>query len=72
MSTSVFLCLRSSQRIGAVISVGASVRRRHLIEQRLEDVMIRAIDDRDVGERVAKCARGVESAESRADDEHAW
>src|SRR6185437_13280479 len=47
-------------------------RRRDLVEQRLEDVMIRAVDDGDIDGRVLERARGVEAAEAAADDDDAW
>ena len=47
-------------------------RGRDLIQQRLEDVMIRTIDDCDVSVRVAELARGVQPPEPGANDEDAW
>jgi hypothetical protein len=43
-------------------------RRRHLIQQWLEQVMIGAIHQRDVGIRVLQCLHGGHAAKSRADD----
>ena len=42
---------------------------RHLIEQRLEDVMVAAIDDGQLDASVAQGAGGIEAAESTADDD---
>src|SRR5437867_2234580 len=39
-------------------------RRGHLVEQRLKDVMVRAIDDGDVDGGIAQRPRGVQSAKS--------
>ena len=63
--------LRSSQRIGARDVGRRERRRRDLIEQRLEDVVVRAIDQRDVHRRTLERARRVQSAEAAADDDHA-
>ena len=46
--------------------------RRDLIEERLKDVMIAAIDDGDVDGGAAQCARGIQPTKSTTDDEHAW
>src|SRR6185436_5508754 len=46
-------------------------RGRHLIEQRLKDVVVRPIEDRHVNGGVAQRSRGVQAAESRADDHDA-
>ena len=43
--------------------------RRHLIQQRLEEMVVVAIDQRDANRRVPERARGVEAAEPAADDD---
>ena len=48
---------------------GRQRRRRHLIEQRLEDVMVVTVEQRDANRRPGERARRVESAESAADDD---
>ena len=50
---------------------GRQRRRRHLIQQRLEDVMVAAIDERDPHRRPPQRARGVQAAEAAADDDDA-
>ena len=45
-------------------------RRRDLIQQRLEDVMIRPIDHRDVYGGIAQGACGVQSTKSATDDDN--
>src|SRR5438105_963049 len=44
-------------------------RRGHLVEQRLEDVVVAAIDERDRHRRVAQRLRRVQAAEAAADDD---
>src|SRR5688572_19595371 len=45
-------------------------RGRDLIQQRLKDVVIVAIDDRHLARHVAEAARGVEAGKPAADDDH--
>src|SRR4051812_10866045 len=53
--------------------VGRRQRRgRDLIEQRLEDMVIGAVDERDVDRRIAQLTRGVQPAEAATDDHHPW
>ena len=47
---------------------GRQRRRCDLIEQRLEDVMVAAIDQRDANVRVAKSAGSGQAAKAAADD----
>ena len=47
-------------------------RERHLVEQRLEGVVVLAIDDGDVDGEVAQRLGGVKASESCTDDDHAW
>ena len=51
---------------------GRQRRGRHLIEQRLEQVVVVAIEQRDPDRRAGERARRVEAAESAADDDDAW
>jgi hypothetical protein len=46
--------------------------RRHLIEQRLKEMMIRPVDHRDADRRVPQGARGGQSSEAAAHDDHMW
>ena len=45
-------------------------RRRYLIQQRLEDVMVAAIDERDLHGRPPERPRGIKASETTADDYH--
>ena len=45
--------------------------RRHLVEQRLEQVVVGAVDQRDLDRRAAQRARGGQAAEAAADDQDA-
>ena len=49
---------------------GERHRQRHLIEQRLESVMIAAIDDRHVHWQLRQPHRGMKAPKSAADDQH--
>ena len=51
------------------MSDGVQRRGRDLIEERLEQVVIAAIEQRDAHRRVGQRARAVEPAESAADDD---
>ena len=44
-TTSVLRARRRTARIGAATSLGSSARRRHLVDQRLKEVMVAAVDD---------------------------
>ena len=48
---------------------GRQRRHRHLIEQRLEDVMVAAVEDRHADARAPQRAGGIEAAEAAADDD---
>ena len=43
----------------------------HLVQQRLEEVVVRAVDERDVDVAPPEDLRGGEAAEAAADDDHA-
>jgi len=49
---------------------GGELRRRDLVEQRLEEVMVGAFEDEHPDRRVAQRARRAESGEATADDHH--
>ena len=48
---------------------GRKRRHRHLVEQRLEDVMIPAVENRDADPRAAEGAGGIQPAKAAADDD---
>ena len=66
-----FFCLPTSCRMGAAISDGREHRRRHLVEQRLKDMVVAAIDQNHIGLGVRESARRRDPAEARADDHDA-
>ena len=45
--------------------------RRHLVEQRLEQMVVVPVDQRDLGRRAGQGARHLEPAEAGAEDHHA-
>ena len=67
-SVTAFGLLRSTARIGYAMSGAREPGHRHLIEQRLKQVVIRAIDQRDAHRLALELARHVQSAETAADD----
>ena len=50
------------------MSAGDSAGGRDLVEERLEEVVVRAVDERDVDRGAAQGARGDEPAEAAAHD----
>ncbi len=50
---------------------GRKAGRRHLVEERLEEMIVVAVDDRDAERRAGKRLGGGDAAESRADDDDA-
>jgi hypothetical protein len=46
--------------------------RRHLIQQRLEEVMIRPVNNRDADGRVPQGARSGQAPKTAAHDDHVW
>jgi hypothetical protein len=44
--------------------------RRNLVEQRLKDVVVAAVDDGDVDGEMSQAFGGVQAAESTPDDDH--
>ena len=44
----------------------------YLIEQWLKDIVIVAVDDRDLYGRMSQRERRLQAAEARADDHHTW
>ena len=65
---SVVLAPQDIARIGGAMSPSREHARRHLVEQRLEQVMVRPIDNRHVDRRAAEGLRRPQPAEPRADD----
>ena len=57
-------------RIGEAMSAGDKARGRHLIEQRLEQMIIVAVDQRDIDGGAGKRLGGRKPAEAGADDDH--
>jgi hypothetical protein len=47
-------------------------RRRHLVQQRLKDMVIGAVNQRNFGRRPAQRLDGCQAAESPADDHDPW
>ena len=71
MTTLTLGARRRMARIGEAICAGDRSGCRHLVEQRLEQVVIAPVDDDDVGRRAGQAMRGTQSAEARADDDDA-
>jgi len=69
--TVVFACRATTWRMGAAISPGGEDRGRHLVEQRLEQVVVGAVNEQHIGRRVAQGLRGREAAEASTHDDHA-
>ncbi len=53
------------------MSAGDRTAKRYLVEQRLKDVMVAAVDDGDVDRKTAQRKRRMNAAKSRADDHNA-
>ena len=69
-STVAFDCRRSTPRIGWAISAGDSAAVASLIEQRLKQVIIVAVDHRHIDRRSRQTPRRGEPAKAGADDDH--
>src|SRR6266542_2937728 len=64
--------LPAQDRTNRIGDVARRERRgRHLVEERLEEMVIAAIHDGDLNRGVAKCLRGREPSEARTDDDDA-
>ena len=72
ISTSVFLCRRNSERSGNADVLPVERRRGDLVQERLEDVVVAAIDQRDASWCMLERSRGLEPTESAADNDHVW
>ena len=62
---------RTMARIGQAISDGVKRGGGHLIEERLEQMMVALVDDDDVGRRPLQPLDRLQPAEARADDDDA-
>jgi hypothetical protein len=49
---------------------GGQQRRRHLVQQRLEQVVVRAVDQRDLGVRALQAAHHAQPAEPTSDNDN--
>jgi hypothetical protein len=70
MRTVTFFCRRRIERIGAATS--SEETGRDLVEHGPEEVVVVLVNDRDGDRRPCEPARGVEAAETSADDDDAW
>ena len=62
-------CFLMTPRSAGAIRPGGQDARRHLVEQRLEQVVVGAVHHRDVDVGVGQRAHRVEAAEAAADDD---
>ena len=70
-NTVVLRCRCRIERIGQATSDGGKPGRRDLVEQRLKQVIVVPVDDRDVGVDARERLRGKQAAEAGADDDDA-
>ena len=68
-STVVLACLRSTWRIGAAMCSGDEDRGGHLVEERLEDVVVGLVDEEHAGRSLPQGAGRRETAEAPAHDD---
>ncbi len=68
-STRVFSCRRRIERIGIGDVSRGQACHRHLIEKRLEEMVVASVDDRHPHRRAAQPLGRVEAAEAAPDDD---
>ena len=66
--TATFAWCRKIRRIGAAMSAGLKRGRRHLVEQRLEQMVVGAVDDRDIAPARSEALGRGQPAKAGADD----
>jgi hypothetical protein len=66
----VLACDPTMARIGQAMSEGGQRRRRYLVEQRLEAVVVLSVDECQLDVGVAKSLHDLDSREAPADHDH--
>ena len=66
----MFFWRRSTDRIGEAMSLGSSAGRGHLVEHRLEQVVVAAVHHRHPNRRATQPLGGIEPGEPSAENHH--